>query len=79
MRTTIDIPDRDHARFVALARERGISLSKLLVELADNALEPDIERGRSMLRRSQTTGFLTVQSGRTITHEEVKRLLEDET
>lgn len=77
MRTTVDIPDQKHALFVALARERGVSLSKLLVELAESALAPDVERGRALLQRSDVTGLLTFSTGKPITHEQVRKLLED--
>ena len=34
VRTTIDIPEREHALFTSLARSQRVSLSKLLLDLA---------------------------------------------
>jgi hypothetical protein len=39
MRTTIDIPEREHALYTRLARAQRMSLSKLLLELAKRGLE----------------------------------------
>mgnify|MGYP005867126751 CR=1 FL=1 len=39
MRTTIDIPERDHRLFRSLAHAQNTSLSKLVVELARRGLE----------------------------------------
>jgi predicted DNA-binding ribbon-helix-helix protein len=77
MRTTIDIPDDDHARLTALARERGVTLGALLVELADRGLRTTAPLPGG-LRLSPLTGLLTVSTGVPITHEEVKAFLEDD-
>ena len=79
MRTTIDIPDQDHALFKALARQRGQTLGETLVELAKERLNPDADNyGGVRLERSPITGFLVVAGGeRIITPEEVKQFLED--
>lgn len=79
VRTTIDIPDQDHALFKALARQRGLTLGEILVSLAKERLDPDRE-GRSGVRleRDEQTGFLVIKGGqRLITHEEVKRFLDE--
>src|SRR5574337_853638 len=39
MRTTLDIPEREHALFTSLARQQGVSFSKLVVELALRGLK----------------------------------------
>lgn len=77
MRTTIDIPDHDHARLTALARERRVTLGTLLVELADRGLKSTPSPGD--LRRDPRTGLLTVPTGEPLTHEEVRAFLEDDT
>jgi hypothetical protein len=77
MRTTIDIPDHDHARLTALARERRVTLGVLLVELADRGLRSTTSPAGD-LRRSPRTGLLTVSPGIPITPEEVRAFLEDD-
>jgi hypothetical protein len=76
MRTTIDIPDPDHARLTALARERRVTLGALLVELANRGLART-QSAPGDLRRSPRTGLLTVSTGVPTTHEEVRTFLED--
>lgn len=79
MRTTIDIPERDHRLFRSLAHERNISLSKLVVELARRGLESPgcADESAGVFEISAVTGLPTFRSGRPITIEDV-RSLEDE-
>ena len=80
MRTTIDIPEREHRLFTSLARSRNTSLSKLLVELERRGLEvPEVGVGeeKSAYRIDPETGLPVFRSGRPITIEDVKAL-EDE-
>lgn len=79
MRTTIDIPEREHALFSALAHDHGTSLSKLVVELALRGL-----RSRSIVAEASAryevdaeTGLPVFRSGHPVTIEDV-RALEDE-
>lgn len=78
MRTTINISDHDHSRLTALARERGLTLGALLVELADRGLEAAAASPGDDLRRDARTELLTFSTGAPITHEEVKAFLEDD-
>lgn len=60
MRTTIDIPEREHALFMGLARERGTSLGKLLVELALQGLRApgrDVEEASAHYQADPETGL----------------------
>jgi len=77
MRTTIDIPERDHALFTSLARAQGISVSKLIVELARRGLQPAAAVGESVAPRYRVdpqTGLGVFRSGRPITIDDVKAL-----
>lgn len=73
MRTTIDIPDRDHQRLKLLAQARGISLGKLLVELSDQALGLNRDVDTAIVQ-SPVTGFLKLKLGRPVTVEEIQAL-----
>lgn len=79
MRTTIDIPERDHRLFKSLAHARNTSLSKIVLELARRGLETSGRVGESpaAYEISSVTGLPTFRSGRPITSEDV-RTLEDE-
>ncbi|MDE2306967.1 MAG: hypothetical protein KGJ97_01605 [Xanthomonadaceae bacterium] len=77
MRTTIDIPERDHALFTSLARAQGLSVSKLIVELARRGLQPAAAVGESAAPPYQVdpqTGLGVFRSGRPITIDDVKAL-----
>lgn len=79
MRTTIDIPEREHALLISLARAQRTSLSKLLLELARRGLNPSIaitETPESYTIDPET-GLGVFRSGRPITIDDVKAL-EDE-
>lgn len=80
MRTTIDLPERDHRIFLALARAQGTTLSKVVVELAQRGLKMParVEEGDSPAYRiNPVTGLPMFRSGRPITIDDVKAL-EDE-
>jgi hypothetical protein len=80
MRTTIDIPEREHRLFTSLARSQHTSLSKLLVELARRGLQAParaVEEEGPAYRIDPETGLPVFDSGRPITIEDVKAL-EDE-
>lgn len=79
MRTTIDIPERDHRLFRSLAHAQNTSLSKLVVELARRGLEAPgrVDESPGVYEVSAVTGLPTFRSGRTITIEDFKSL-EDE-
>ncbi len=76
MRTTIDIPERDHALFASLARAQRTSLSKLVVELARRGLQapPTVGEASSVYRVDPQTGLGVFRSGRPITIDDVKAL-----
>jgi hypothetical protein len=80
MRTTIDIPEREHQIFKSLAHAQNTSLSKIIVELARSGLEAKRGVGEPLAgyKVSPVTGLPTFQSGRTITAEDVRSLDENE-
>lgn len=76
MRTTVDLPPAVHQRALALAKERGQSLSAVLAELTARGLSQLDEPLRiSVDKRS---GFPVVSLGRTITDADVAAALDDE-
>lgn len=80
MRTTIDIPERDHRLFMSLARSQHTSLSKLLVDLARRGLDAPEgvdEDGGEAYEVDSETGLRVFNSGHPVTIEDVKAL-EDE-
>ena len=79
MRTTIDIPEREHALFTSLARAQHTSLSKLLLDLARRGLEaPEhVAETAASYRIDPETGLAVFRSGRPVTIDDVKAL-EDE-
>lgn len=79
MRTTIDIPERDHAIFLSLAYAQRISLSKIVVELAQRGLRAPVgvEEAATPYEVDPHTGLGVFHSGRPVTIDDV-RALEDE-
>lgn len=79
MRTTIDIPEREHDLFVSLAHSQRTSLSKLVVELALRGLKAPARVAETAAKYtiSPVTGLPLFRSGRPITSDDVKAL-EDE-
>ncbi len=80
MRTTIDIPEREHALFMGLARERGTSLGKLLVELALQGLRApgrDVEEASAHYQADPETGLGVFRSGRPVGPEDVRAVLDE--
>lgn len=81
MRTTIDLPERDHQLFVGLARAQRTSLSKIIVELARRGLKAPtagVEESRADYRIDPVTGLAIFRSGRPITIEDVKAMEDGE-
>lgn len=80
MRTTIDIPEREHALFSTLAHDHGTSLSKLVVELALRGLKSSSAVAETPARYEvdSETGLPLFRSGRTVTIEDVKALEDEE-
>ncbi len=74
MRTTIDIPERQHALFTSLARSQRTSLGKLLVELAERGLRAPsaMAEAAPAYAIDPETGLGVFRSGRPITIEDVK-------
>lgn len=79
MRTTIDIPEREHELFVSLAHSQRTSLSKLVVELALRGLKAprQVAEEPAKYEISPITGLAIIRSGRPITIDDV-RAMEDE-
>lgn len=80
MRTTIDIPEREHALFSALARDHGTSLSKLLVELALRGLRnaSAVADSPAKYEVDSETGLPVFRSGRPVTDADVKAMEDEE-
>ncbi|MBS0557696.1 MAG: hypothetical protein JSR27_09825 [Proteobacteria bacterium] len=80
MRTTIDIPEREHELFVSLAHSQRTSLSKLVVELALRGLKAParVAEETAKYEIDPLTGLGVFRSGHPITTEQVKAFLEDD-
>ena len=79
MRTTIDIPEREHALFTALAREKHTSFSKLVVELALRGLKASgVADAPAAYEVDPETGLGVFRSGKPVTLEDVKALEDEE-
>lgn len=74
MRTTIDIPERQHALFTSLARTQRTSLGKLLVEMAELGLRASssLAEAAADYAIDPETGLGVFRSGRPVTIEDVK-------
>lgn len=79
MRTTLNIPDREHTLFISLARQEGISFSRMVVDLALRGLAAPSAVAESQAKYTidEETGLPVFRSGRPVTIDDV-RALEDE-
>ncbi len=75
MRTTIDLPDDVHQVALAVARDRGVTLSAAVTELLRQALGTG---GGVRIDRSSRSGLPLVRVGRTVTSEDVRSLEDDD-
>jgi len=75
MRTTIDLPEDLHSVAVAIARDRGQTLSQTVADLLRRGLGTQTRPGSA--GTDDATGLPVVQIGRLITTEDV-RALDDE-
>lgn len=80
MRTTIDLPERDHALYSSLAHAQRTSLSKIVVELARRGLNAParVEEEGARYRINPRTGLAVFHSGHPVTLEDVKAFEEEE-
>jgi hypothetical protein len=80
MRTTIDIPEREHDLFVSLAHAQRTSLSKLVVELALRGLKapPRVAEEPAKYRIDPRTGLGVIRSGKPVTIDDVRALEEED-
>jgi len=80
MRTTIDIPEREHALYTSLARAQSTSLSKLLLNLARRGLESAnrVSEAVPAYRVDPQTGLGVFRSGRPVTLDDVKAFEDDD-
>ena len=78
MRTTIDIPERQHTLFMSLARAQHTSLGKLLVELAERGLKAGVNEAPAQYETDPETGLPVFRSGHPVTLEDVKALEDEE-
>jgi predicted transcriptional regulator len=76
MRTTVDLPPAVHRRARELAERRGQSLSAVIADLAVRGLA-QIETP-VQVRIDQRSGFPVVSIGRTVTSDDVARILDEE-
>ena len=76
MRTTIDVPERQHALFTSLARTQRTSSGKLRVDLAERGLRaPSTVAGAAPdYTIDPQTGLGIFRSGRPVTIDDVKAL-----
>lgn len=74
MRTTIDLPPDLHDAARSLARDRGTTLSKAVVDLMRRGLG---QSGPLEYGRSPATGLPTARIGRSVTSEDVRSLEDD--
>ena len=76
MRTTIDIPENEHTLFTSLARAQGITLSKLLLDLARRGLNAPAGAAEAppSYAVDPQTGLGVFRSGRPVTIDDVKAL-----
>ncbi|MDR2012650.1 MAG: hypothetical protein LBQ20_06365 [Rhodanobacter sp.] len=79
MRTTIDIPEREHTLYTSLARAQRTSLSKLLLDLAKHGLAAAnrIADAAPTHRVDPQTGLGVFRSGRPVTLDDVKAFEDD--
>ncbi|NHN56232.1 hypothetical protein G9U51_10645 [Calidifontibacter sp. DB0510] len=76
MRTTVDLPAALHQRAVALARQRGTSLSAVVADLAARGLG---QLGEPLeVTTDATSGFPVISVGRRVTFDEIAQALADE-
>jgi hypothetical protein len=80
MRTTIDIPEREHALYTSLAREQRTSLSKLLLNLAERGLSSAhcVAETMPAYQVDPQTGLGVFRSGKPVTLEDVKAFEDDD-
>jgi len=80
MRTTIDIPEREHVLYTSLARAQRTSLSELLLDLARRGLESanHVVETAPLYPVDPQTGLGVFHSGRPVTLEDVKTLEDDD-
>ena len=76
MRTTIDLPGDLHEKAKAIAHDRSWTLSEAVVWLMRRGLGEGLTKPEISV--DELTGLPTVNIGRVITAEEVKRFLEDD-
>lgn len=79
MRTTIDIPEREHVLYTSLARAQRTSLNKLLLDLARRGLESTHRADAAPAYQvDPQTGLGVFRSGRPVTLDEVKAFADDD-
>lgn len=76
MRTTVDLPPGLHRRAVALAEQRGQSLSATVAELAVRGLSQLDEP--VVVHTDAVSGFPVISIGRRITSDEVAAALDED-
>jgi len=80
MRTTIDIPEREHVLYTSLAHAQRTSLSKLLLSLARRGLEATNHVVETMppYQVDPQTGLGVFRSGWPVTLDDVKAFENDD-
>ena len=77
MRTTIDLPESDHALFRALARARGVSLSSVIIDLCALGLRSGSEEQPYKQCFSSITGLPTISSAKPVTTAQIADFLNE--
>lgn len=80
MRTTLDIPEREHTLFTSLAREQGTSFSKLVVDLALRGLKApsQVDDAPPDYEVDPETGLAVFHCGHPVTLDDVKAMEDEE-
>lgn len=76
MRTTLDIPEREHTLFTSLARQQGTSFSKLVIEMAMRGIKApaEVADAPESYRVDPATGLGIFRTGHPVTIDAVKAL-----
>jgi hypothetical protein len=78
MRTTVDLPEDTLRRVKNIAADRRTSVSKVIADYVQKAVDPPTEGSYPRYHIEPDTGFMVVDLGYPVTSEDVRRALDDE-